>query len=124
MNDNRPSLTERAAKQRFIIFIAGAIIISVALVAVSLSLYISSGTAQLDLSRPGLEKIRDQVQNDDSFEGFSSNGSLDKDALTEFDSLYSKKLKEAESVDAFGNDVLSPGSLQIDQSKETKNTTE
>jgi hypothetical protein len=102
-------------RHQFIVFISGVIVLAFLLVTVALTLYVSSGTAQLDLSRPGYEKIRTQVRSDESFKGFSSSGTLDDASLKQFESLYDQRLKEIESVDAFGNDVLSPKSLQIDQ---------
>ncbi len=101
---------------RFLFLVFGSIIIAIFLVFVALSLYVSSGTSQLDLSRPGYQAIREQVHEDTSFNGFDANGALDKNALNRFQSLYDAKLKEAESFDAYGNDVLSPESLQIDKS--------
>ena len=102
-------------RHQFALFISGVVVLSLLLVIIALTLYVSSGTAQLDLSRPGYEKIRTQVRNDESFKGFSDSGPLDDTSLKQFESLYDQRLKEVESVDAFGNDVLSPKSLQIDQ---------
>ena len=102
-------------RHQFVLFISGVIVLAFLLIAIALTLYVSSGTAQLDLSRPGLEKIRTQVRSDEAFKGFSSSGSLDSASLKQFEALYDQRLKEVESVDAFGNDVLSPKSLQIDQ---------
>lgn len=110
---------ERIRQHRFVLMILGSIAASVILVLIALALYASSGTAQLDLSRPGYASIREQVQNDDEFRGFSSEGDLDSAALKSFDELYAQKLKEAQLVDAFGNDVLSPQSLQIDDQSAT-----
>ena len=115
MDDEISKFAQFMGRHQYILFIGGTIVIALLLVAVSLTLYVSSGTAQLDLSRPGYEKIRTQVRSDESFKGFSASGTLDKNSLTQFETLYDQRLKEAESVDAFGNDVLSPKSLQIDQ---------
>lgn len=103
------------SRHKFIAMILLSVGAAMLLVAVALGLYVSSGTEQLDLSRPGYASIRKQAQNTDSFQGFNASGPVDKAALDEFDKLYSEQLKSAMSVDAFGNDVLSPKSLQIDQ---------
>lgn len=118
---NEPNIvTTEIRNHRFATFVIGSIVISILLVMVALALYASSGTEQLDLSRPGLAKVREQVQNDDKFQGFSADGPLDDQALDEFAKLYDAKLKEARSVDAFGGDALSPESLQIDQATAAK----
>lgn len=100
---------------RLIVLVVMSIVAATALVAVALSLYATSGAAQLDLSRPGYEAIRTQAQEDNSYKGFASDGELDDEALAEFDTLYSEKLRELQSVDAFGGNVISTKSLQIDQ---------
>lgn len=118
--EHRSQLAVFFAEHRFLFLVFGSVVIAVLLVMVSLSLYVSSGAAQLDLSRPGYQAIREQVTEDDSFKGYDADGPLDKKALDQFQSLYDEKLKEAQSIDAFGNDVLSPESLQIDQNSAAK----
>lgn len=98
---------------KLIVFIVGSVLVSIVLVMISISLYVTSGASQLDLSRPGLEDIRDEARNDNDFEGFSPDGVLDKEALDQFDKLYTEKLKELQAVDAYKSDVLSPESLNI-----------
>lgn len=128
MNEEHPTVIAEArssfvvffAEHRFLFLVFSSIIIAILLVMVSLSLYVSSGTAQLDLSRPGYQSIREQIHDDASFNGFDANGALDKKALDDFQSMYDAKLKEVRSVDAFANDVLSPESLQIDQESAAK----
>ena len=124
MTEEQNIVAMEIRNHRFAALIIGSVAVSLLLVMVALALYASSGTEQLDLSRPGLAKIRNQVQNDDSFEGFSSDGPLDEEALDQFSQLYSDKLKEMKSVDAFSGDVLSPKSLQIDQRTAAKNQAE
>jgi hypothetical protein len=121
MNDDesQPTRMQRIKEHRFFFMILGSISASVLLVLAALALYVSSGTAQLDLSRPGYAAIREQIKDNDEFSGFSSDGELDKKALQQFDDLYMQKLKDAQAVDAFGNDVLSPQSLQIDNQSAT-----
>lgn len=112
---------EKVQNHRLATMITGAIVIAMLLVAVALSLYSSSGAEQLDLSRPGLEDVREQAARDDGgYVGFSPTGVLNDKAYEEFDRLYSEKLKEAQSVNAFGGDVLSPKALQIDQDSALK----
>lgn len=119
MNDDmseQPTLIVRyIQKHRYVFFLLSVVGIALLFVAASLALYVTSGAAQLDLSRPGYENIREQVQQNEVIEGFSANGRLDDEALDEFEALYDEQLRDAESVDAFGNDVLSPESLQIDK---------
>jgi hypothetical protein len=101
-------------QNKFLWMIGGAVIVALFLVGVSLALYASGGAAQLDLSRPGYQSVRQQATQNDSFNGFSADGPLDKAALEQFRKLYDERAKQATSVDSFGGDVLSDKSLSID----------
>lgn len=116
-------VVRQVKNHRFAVMIGGSIVVSLLLVYVALSLYASSGAAQLDLSRPGLEDIREQTAQDDgSYRGFDANGALTEAAYDEFEKLYSEKLEETESIDAFSGDPLSPKSLQIDHDSALQST--
>jgi len=93
------------------------ILISLFLVYVALSLYQSSGTLQLDLSRPGYDSARQEaIKDTEVFKGFSSDGSITKESLNEFDTLYKKKAAEALiELDAFSGDALSDSALALDR---------
>ncbi len=100
-------------KLRFITLIGGAIVIALILVSVSVAMYFSSGTAQVDLSRPGYQSVRDQTLPEDPFKGFPSSGTVDEKTLSDFNKLYKERAKNATSVDAFNSDVLSDAALNI-----------
>lgn len=105
-----------AARYRFVILIVGAIVVSFVLVMISLSLYVSSGASQLDLSRPGIDvSIRKQVTNDESFQGIKSSGPINTATLDTFMTLYDSQLTQLTTIKAFGGDVLSDKSLQINK---------
>lgn len=107
---------QRIKRHQFGTLIVGSILISLFLVYVALSLYASSGTLQLDLSRPGYAEARREVTRESEvFKGFSSSGSIDAEVLDEFDAMYQQKAKEAASVDAFGGDALSDHAMQLDR---------
>lgn len=100
---------------KFIVLIVGSLGITMFLLFAAMSLYNSSGAAQLDLSRPGYEDIREKLQTEDTTISYGSSGPLNKETLDEFQKKYEKKLAEAKESDAFEVDVLSQKSLQIDQ---------
>lgn len=101
-------------RHRFTVLIGSTILISLFLVSVALALYASSGAAQLDLSRPGYKSVRGQAVQSDSFAGFPASGSVDKDTIDQFRTLYDQQAKKATNVDSFGGDVMSDKSLSID----------
>lgn len=106
-------------KLRFIGFISASVAVSLVLVAISIAMYFSSGTAQLDLSRPGYQSVRSQAKPEDPYKGFDASGPVDENSLQEFDSKYKDRAKNALSVDAFNSDALSDASLNIDDVPDT-----
>jgi hypothetical protein len=101
-------------QHKFMVLVAATIAVSLLLVVVALWLYNTSGAAQLDLSRPGYQSVRDKVEHSNDFDGFSFSGTIDEEALSEFRDLYDKQLKEATTVESFGGDVMDDDSLGID----------
>lgn len=101
----------------FILMISIVIGISLFLVYVALSLYQSSGTLQLDLSRPGYDSAREEaIKDTEVFKGFSAEGTIDKEALAEFDKLYREKAAEALiDIGDFSGDALSDSALTLDR---------
>lgn len=100
-------------QHRFLVLVAITIAVSLVLVAVSLWLYNSSGAAQLDLSRPGYQSVREQVAHTNDFIEFSSSGPIDKEAIAEFRKLYDEQLKEATAIESFGGKVMTDEALGI-----------
>ena len=108
------SAVRHIRNHQFTSMIVGVIIISLFFVYVALSLYRTSGAIQLDLSRPGYDQARKEVERTKSnFEGFSPEGDINKESLSVFDELYTQKQQEAQSLDAFSGDVLSDEALRL-----------
>lgn len=106
-------MQKHSNKLRFIALIGGSIAIALALVSVSIALYFSSGAAQVDLSRPVYQSVREQTKPEETYKGFSSSGAVDEKTLNEFSQLYKERAKDVTSVDAFNSDVLSDAALNI-----------
>lgn len=103
----------RWEQHRFLALIAGVILIALFLVSVALSLYNSSGAAQLDLSRPGYQDVRDLAKRDTTSKSFPSSGVLDKEALDLFSKLYGEQSAKVISADSFDASAISEESLQL-----------
>lgn len=103
------------ARRRFVAMMAGSIVTALFLVYAALSLYHSSGTSQLDLSRPGFDVARQEVVRErEVFAGFSPDGPINEEALNEFDKLYREKAVEALKIDPFSSEALSDKTLSLD----------
>jgi len=101
-------------RQQMVLFVAGSIAIALFLVFVSMALYVSSGAAQLDLSRPGYKNVQNKVDQSDTFESFSASGTVDKNVLDQFQKLYDKQTKQVDNSDAFSSSALDDQALGID----------
>ena len=100
------------AAHRFLVLIIGTIIISIVLVSVSVVLYNVSGSAQLDLSRPGYKSVSDKVDRNDTVTEYSAFGPVNKTTINEFTGIYDKQAQKAKAVDAFNGDPLNPDVLE------------
>lgn len=124
MNEPKKSLESRGIQaikaHQFTSMVVGAIIIALFLVYVALSLYRSSGTLQLDLSRPGYDAAREEAaKNNEQFRGFAADGPIDSESLNEFEKLYTEKAAEALiEFDAFSGDVLNDRALSLEEAQQ------
>lgn len=106
--------TKLSSRYSFVLLIASAIIIAGGLVGISMWLYFQSGAAQLDMSRPSLQAVRNQAQQTDKFEGFKADGPLSEKDLDEFEVLYDRKAKELQNATkTFFPESMSDASLGI-----------
>jgi len=100
-------------KHRFSFLLILVVLIALTLTGVSMFAYNASGTAQLDLSRPGLESVSDKVDKTDKANEFSSFGPVNKDSIRDFTKLYDEQAAKAKAVDAFNGDPLNPEILEF-----------
>jgi hypothetical protein len=117
MNDNDELAVENHSywsQHRFLLLIGISIVVALILVSISMTLYATSGAAQLDLSRPGYKSVISQaVSTDSSFGNYPSVGRLNKASIDEFKNLYETQATKAKAVDAFSGDPLDPNILEI-----------
>jgi len=115
MNDelHEDSRAYRLAKNRFVVMLVGSIGVALLLVTIAMILYTTSGTAQLDLSRPGYTDVRSKINSDQGFTTFPSTGEINKEAVDTFEKLYNETAKQATSINAFEDGVLSDEALRI-----------
>jgi len=100
-------------KHRLSLLLIITVLISLVLTVVSMVAYNASGTAQLDLSRPGYSSVSDKVDKTDKITEYSSFGTVDKDSIDEFTKLYDEQAIKTKAVDAFNGDPLNPEVLEF-----------
>jgi hypothetical protein len=100
-------------QHRFLLLIALTIIVAIVLVGISLVIYNVSGSAQLDLSRPGYQSVSDKVEQDDEIDEYDASGPVNKTTVNEFTTLYDAQAAKAKATDAFNGDPLNPEVLEF-----------
>jgi hypothetical protein len=100
-------------QHRFLLLIALTIIVAIVLVGISLVIYNVSGSAQLDLSRPGYQSVSDKVEPDDEIDEYDASGPINKTTVNEFTTLYDAQAAKAKATDAFNGDPLNPEVLEF-----------
>lgn len=87
--------------------------LAMVLVLIAMQLYRNSDAMRLDLSRPGYQKVRDQVGRDHEVSSFSPTGPITAAVLDEFRHKYDGSLSHVGGVDAFRVDTLSDEALLL-----------
>ena len=112
-NPAKESVLRFRDQHRFLILIVGTIMISIVMVIASLMIYNLSGSAQLDLSRPGYQEVSNKVDRTDEITNYSAFGPVNKAVVKEFTDLYDVQAEKAKAVDAFNGDPLNPEVLEF-----------
>jgi len=100
-------------EHRFMLLIVGTLLISIVLVSISIFIYNVSGSAQLDLSRPGYQSVSGKVDDTDPITDYSPFGPVNKATVNEFTKIYDTQAAKAKAVDAFNGDPLNPEVLEF-----------
>lgn len=99
-------------RYKFAFGVALAIIICLILTGFSVLLYVVTGTAKLDLSRPGYEGVRQKVvKSPPSQHGFSASGTLDEKTIDIYLENYKKQSQIISKYDNFNPRILDDVSL-------------
>lgn len=80
---------------------------------ISLKLYQMSGAIQLDMSRPGYEKVRSQVEKEADDKPFDSAGKIDDKAVKDFDGRIDKYQEELKKLGNFDPTIIDDSNLGI-----------
>ncbi len=106
-------MKEIALKHQLTIAIILVVIVAIIMTAVSLSLYVSSGTLQLDLSRPGYESARKELIKPEDKTDYATNGSVNKQALDAYQKLFDAQRTELNRIGKFKDLGLSDDTLML-----------
>lgn len=112
---NRSHLIEIIQRHRLVYAVVGAIAIGLLLTVISMSLYISSGASQLDLSRPGYEKARTQIGEAKEDPRFEANGPMNLTVINEFQKLFTGHREKLNALDDFESTSLDDSQLRLSE---------
>lgn len=112
---NWARISEVIQRHRLVYGVVGAICIGLLLTTISMSLYITSGASQLDLSRPGYERARTQVDESKDDERFEASGPMNADTVSEFQELYTKHRTKLNGLDRFDGTIVDDSQLKLSE---------
>lgn len=101
-------------QHKFLLLVGVTIVTALILVGVAMGMYASSGAAQLDLSRPNYQNVREKANRDERLTAFPATGKITKESLEQFRELYEPQSKRIIDFESFGGDPLGDQALGID----------
>lgn len=98
---------------QFTCFVISCIIIACIMTVISLQLYDKSGAIKLDLSRPGYEKVRQEVEKESDDQPYEATGTLDEQSIKDFESRLNKYDKELKALSNYSESTISDENLGL-----------
>lgn len=89
-----------------------ALMVGLVMTSVSIWIYNSSDVSRLDISRPGYEKARESVIKGDETLQFGATGTLDSNAMKDFQQLFDEKREKLDAIGSFEGEIQSDGQLK------------
>lgn len=113
-------LKQLVLDHQFACFIVMCVVVAVAMTGISLELYKKSGAIKLDMSRPGYEKVRKEVEKSSDDQPFDSSGKLDKTAVQDFEKRLEKYQKELDNLGDYSGDSIQDEDLNLTDTNQTE----
>lgn len=107
------AIIKQAIHSKVFLAITVAIVIAIAMTALSVYMYISSGVSRLDLSLPMYEQVRDEVKPKGLVKDFESSGPINQEVINEFMKLYESQQEQLRTNNGFNNVNLEDEALRL-----------
>ena len=107
------SIRQVLGAHQFACFITLCVVIAGAMTVISLELYRRSGAMKLDMSRPGYEKVRTEVEKSSDDQPYDSSGVLTDEALQDFENRVKKYQDELDNLGQYDNSIIGDESLNL-----------
>lgn len=101
------------ARHQFVCFVILCIVVALVMTIISLELYRRSGAMKLDMSRPGYEKVRTEVEKSTDDQPYDSTGAFTEEAVSDFDNRIDKYQQELDAMGDYDNASITDQSLNL-----------
>lgn len=95
------ALQSKLQHSRLYLLLAGVMATSLILVSVAMSVYNSSGAAQIDMSRPGFSSVQNKVKEESNTQTFPASGEFSQQTFKDFYKMYDERVNALESINAY-----------------------
>lgn len=113
---------EFVVAHQFACFIILCVAIALVMTLISLELYRRSGAIKLDMSRPGYEAVRTEVEKSSDDQPYDSSGPLNDSAINDFEDRIKKYQSELDELGTYDNSIISDDSLNLTEPAESSTT--
>lgn len=106
-------LVEKLKNYRFAIMVTLAVAVAVVLSGISILIYVWTGAINIDLSRPGYEKNREETAYSEDETPFSNSGPINIEVIDDFNQRIEKLQNELGGMNNFSADAMSDEALGL-----------
>lgn len=103
--------TQANYRKKFTLMISLAMVVAILFTAVALELYNTGGASQLDLSRPGFEQVRSEIDQTE-VATFDGTGVITEETVAEFQELYNEEYSKTKT-NQYSSDTLTDEALGL-----------
>lgn len=124
MKNKLTSVKNFVLAHQFLFFIIFCIVIAFVMTMISLQLYKHSGAMKLDMSRPGYEQVRSEVEKSRDDQPYSATGELNEAAIDDFNNRIDRYKQELENLGTYDNSIISDENLNLVDTPNSEQTAE
>lgn len=124
MKNKLTSVKNFVLAHQFLFFIIFCIVIAFVMTMISLQLYRHSGAMRLDMSRPGYESVRSEVEKSRDDQPYSATGELNEAAIDDFNNRVDHYKQELENLGTYDNSIISDENLNLVDTPNSEQTAE
>jgi len=110
-------IINKISNYRFAVMVSLTVLLVILFTGISVWIYVYSGAINIDLSRPGYEKVREDTVEKDQKSEFQTNGPINGEVVNDFNDRLDTLKNETNKMNNFSNNVMSDKALDINESE-------